>query len=234
MDFLHWITDLIWPHQCFGCGAYQAALCPTCLAGIPSRRNQECIICQRVSRYGRSCQSCSTHTMLDRLLIAGHLDTPLLHQCIHRFKYSYITDLAGPLAEYAFGAFSKLESASSLCLDNPLVIPVPLHRRRLTERGFNQSELLAQQLAARLHLRHEPGILVRTRYTASQAHSDSRADRLQNMHDAFRVPHPERVQDMPILLVDDVCTTGATLDACASALKSAGATTVTALVLARG
>lgn len=112
------------------------------------------------------------------------------------------------------------------------LVPVPLGAARMHERGFNQSGLLAEALAAARGLKFEPDILIRHRETRQQARLPAR-DRLRNVAGAFSVPDSERVAGRRILLVDDVCTTGATLEACASILTEAGAEGVWAVVAAR-
>ncbi|MCJ7502755.1 MAG: hypothetical protein MUP80_06825, partial [Acidobacteriia bacterium] len=126
------------------------------------------------------------------------------------------------------------------CPDEPpILVPVPLHSSRERERGFNQAELLAQGLARGLARareigapRLEAGCLRRTRATAPQTGLSLRA-RQENVRGVFSVVRPERVRERVVVLVDDVMTTGATLSACAQALKAAGARAVLALTLAR-
>ncbi len=113
-----------------------------------------------------------------------------------------------------------------------LLVPVPLHPARQRERGFNQAELLA------LELRRECGVplgkvLQRTRYTTTQTQFD-RSERMENLRGAFRLRRGCNVQDLRMLLVDDVLTTGSTLSECASVLKKAGALSVHAATAARG
>ena len=118
--------------------------------------------------------------------------------------------------------------------DNPLVVPVPLHPRRLRWRGFNQSELLAESLAEHFLLQTDALTLNRVRQTMPQADIQEREQRLDNVSDVFSCAHPENVRGRSILLIDDVCTTGATLNECARVLKENGAKRVVALVVARG
>lgn len=112
-----------------------------------------------------------------------------------------------------------------------MIVPVPLHPTRIKERGFNQSELLADQLARCSGLPLVRDCLYRTRATASQTHLGIH-ERAENVRDAFAC-RDHRFAGHPVILVDDVCTTGSTLEACAVALKAVGATTVTGLTLAR-
>ncbi len=115
-----------------------------------------------------------------------------------------------------------------------ILLPVPLHPVRQRERGFNQSELIAQALAAEWQLEMWPHALVRTRYTQQQARFIERADRLRNVHEAFALQRNVQVEGRDLILVDDVITSGATMSACAKVLKAAGAKQVGALALARG
>jgi ComF family protein len=111
------------------------------------------------------------------------------------------------------------------------VVPVPLHRARLRQRGYNQAELLARHLGQELGLPVAPGWLERPLPGQPQAHTPSREERWHNTQGAFRATG--QVTAARVLLVDDVCTTGATLNACAGALKAAGAARVWGLTLAR-
>jgi ComF family protein len=144
---------------------------------------------------------------------------------IVRLKYAGRFDLAG-----GFGAVMADASAPLATLAD-VVVSVPLHPQRLAERGFDQASLLARPVARRLRLDHLPAALARTRATPRQASLD-RAGRAANVEAAFRCRSPGAVAGRRVLLVDDVRTTGATLGACAEALRGAGARAVLSLVLA--
>ncbi|WP_437711240.1 ComF family protein [Sorangium sp. So ce448] len=144
---------------------------------------------------------------------------------IRRFKYGDRPDLARPLGRLLLCAARDAEVRVDL------VVPVPLHPRRLAERGYNQAALLAAHVADGLAVSFAPRALCRVRPTAQQAQLP-RDRRLQNVAGAFRVHAPERVQRRRVALIDDVATTGATLAACRDALLGAGAVSVIYLVLA--
>ncbi|MFO0591291.1 MAG: ComF family protein [Polyangiaceae bacterium] len=159
-------------------------------------------------------------------IVAGGSYTGALAIAVKRLKYSARPDLARPL-----GAWLS-ERARTANLTADLVIPVPLHPRKLRARGYNQSALLSAHVARSLGARFRPRALVRTRDTAPQASLDREA-RGDNIAGAFHARQIEAIRGKRVVLVDDVATTGATLRACVQALLDAGVASVTALVLAR-
>ena len=146
---------------------------------------------------------------------------------IMRFKYAGRSDLAPRLAV----PMADLAASDPVLRRAEIVVPVPLHPRRVVERGFDQAALLAKPIARRLHVPGGIATLARTRGTPKQATLD-RAARLANVTAAFVVARPDAIAGRAVLLIDDVCTTGATLEACAAALGAAGARVVSALVMA--
>jgi len=148
----------------------------------------------------------------------------VLRKLIHLFKYGKVETLAGPLGRLV---------AQSLPLEErfEVVIAMPMHPWKRWQRGFNQSELLAEPVARRLGLKLNRN-LRRSRVTKPQAGLNE-AERRENLKDSFVVRRPENIAGKRVLLVDDVFTTGATLRAAAKALKSAGVKRVSAVTLAR-
>ena len=148
-----------------------------------------------------------------------------MESAVHRFKYQGWRRLAAPLAQLLAERLVIEGLASSM------VVAVPLHPDRHRQRGFNQAELLARELRRRLELGKPAGRLVRVRATIPQVDND-RLHRWQNVRDAFAWRGPA-LDGSPLMLVDDVATTGATLEACATALKLAGAGSVIGVTVAR-
>jgi ComF family protein len=148
-----------------------------------------------------------------------------IESAVHRFKYGGWRRLAGPLAQLIAERLAVEGVAARW------VVSVPLHASRHRQRGFNQSELLAGELRRRLALRSPPGVLVRTRATPPQVGHD-RKRRFENVAGAF-VWEGAGLAGEAVLLVDDVATTGATLDACAAALRAGGSGPVTGVSVAR-
>lgn len=145
---------------------------------------------------------------------------------LRRLKYQDRPELASPLGHLA------RQAARQAGLTADLVVPVPLHPRRLVDRGYNQAALIAAEVAVELGAPLAARGLVRLRNTPQQAHLD-RAARHCNMREAFRARLPLAIHGRRVVLVDDVATTGATLTACSEALLAAGAASVTAIVIAR-
>jgi ComF family protein len=154
----------------------------------------------------------------------------VIKNCVHALKYRSRKHLAKPLGLIMAGCFK--EDFSSKRFD--LMIPVPLHRRSMLKRGFNQAELLLEQLVANTaKMEVSTGNLTRARNTRSQV-GLSKKQRTANITGAFKVNNPGLFIGKNILLIDDVCTTGSTLNECGKALKGAGAAEVSGFVLAHG
>ena len=230
--------DMVFPIRCIGCDAYtrREYLCRSCLTAIPRKSGQECIGCERPSPHGITCMRCAKDNAVDQLLVAADYKTPLVQNALKLMKYQFIADMATSLSILLTRFIRSLTQnrAQDVFGDNALVVPVPLHPRRLRWRGFNQSELLAESLAEHFLLQTDALTLNRVRQTMPQADIQEREQRLDNVSDVFSCAHPEDVRGRSILLIDDVCTTGATLNECARVLKENGAKRVVALVVARG
>lgn len=146
---------------------------------------------------------------------------------IHEMKYYGKKSLAQSMGE----EMAKVVMASKEYSNADLIIPVPLHKTRLRERGFNQSFLLAQKITSVTKISVEPGILKRVRYTKSQSKL-SATERVLNVQGAFKVTQSQPVKGKVVILVDDVLTTGSTLNACADALIDSGVAKVLILTAA--
>ncbi len=160
-------------------------------------------------------------------VFAAYVYGGALARAITRMKYEPRPELARPLGALAVRAAAPLSGRSP-----DLVVPVPLHPSRLVLRGFNQASLLARPVARFLGAPVSVRALRRTRETAQQA-GQGRIERARNVQGAFAVPRPESIEGRRVLLVDDVCTTGATIEACRAALLGAGSAEVQAVVVAR-
>lgn len=234
MNPLARLMDLIYPPRCRICDVFldePGAFCATCFAGFERLESPLCVICgipfSARSGGDHVCEHCLRRPPPFEALRAPFLYQGRMREAVHRFKYGGQSDLGAPLgdllADLAEGWLSGCE---------PLLVPVPLHPGKLRKRGFNQSLLLARQVARRLGAPLDYLTLRRVRPTESQS-GLLRADRQGNVRGAFRLARKLSPSDRPVLLVDDVATTGHTLKECARVLRGAGARRVLCLALAR-
>ncbi|MGI8857668.1 MAG: double zinc ribbon domain-containing protein [Thermomicrobiales bacterium] len=216
--------DLVFPPRCAACGARGYLLCPACAAAITYIQPPACPKCGKRMTQPGICPVCRAYPNALDGMVAATLFVGPVRECIHALKYEGQRSYAATLAAVARPAFAAMARPDAL-------VPVPLFPTRERGRGFNQSALIARRLAGD-DVTVMPGWLARTRDTPPQVGQDREA-RHANVADAFVCPDPAAVQGRHLLLFDDVATTGATLDACARALRAAGAASIHALVVAR-
>ncbi|MCU0561053.1 MAG: ComF family protein [Desulfobacterales bacterium] len=209
--------------------------CPGCLQALVPLENPMCACCGTTMSGGEGpqplCAPCREQAPAFDRARAAFAYRGSLREVVQCLKYRGRTQLARPLGPLMHAAYRRFWQPPAV----DLILPVPLHRRRLRERGFNQALLLVRRwpwAAGEPRVPVECGVLVRTRATAPQAGLDRRARRA-NISGAFAVRHPVRVAGRRLLLVDDVITTGATVGECARVLKQSGAAAVDVLALAR-
>jgi competence protein ComFC len=218
--------DFLFPQWCVGCGKEGDFICASCRRSLPRIMPPVCPRCGKPQPSGILCPGCvSWQADIDGIRSPFRFDG-VIRQAIHQLKYRNLRALAAPLAGFL----------QDYLITNPIpgevLVPVPLHQKRLRERGYNQSHLLARELGKLTNLPVVNNGLTRQKHTPAQARSLTVDDRRSNVADAFTC-RDQRLKDKQVLLIDDVSTSGATLDACAAALKAAGATSVWGLVLAR-
>lgn len=242
MGALAKVLDFLYPPRCAACGTPLAAeserrVCARCVLRVERMPEPRCEICggpveSEVSDTAR-CARCLAHPPRYRVArtVARYRTTAedepgSLPALIRRHKYGLDQSVGRALVEYLG---DELPMAAG---DYDVVIPVPLHWRRLWWRGFNQAALLAGEVARRLNLPLDTTAMSRRRFTTPQT-SRHHDERIKNVRRAFAVIKPERVRNRRVLIVDDVMTTGATVDECARVLIAAGAASVDVFTLAR-
>ncbi len=230
VDFIYkgfWSAlDWIYPPVCAGCGAPGDRLCLDCQAKIDFITGNRCHICgRRVWGLMKVCETCQTkppaYDAMRNLANYGGV----VRECIHAIKYQNNQNLCDLFSDW----LAKIVRDEGWQLD--LVMPVPLSAQRKAQRGYNQSARIARPLARHLEIRYHPYGLKRIRDTRSQV-GLSATERHHNVAGAFQGV-PEIVSGKSVLLIDDVMTTGSTMEACTQALVEAGTQAVYCLTIAR-
>jgi competence protein ComFC len=224
------IKDYIFPIFCLGCHQEGVWLCESCLRSIDVSGVYFCPLCNMINDTGEPCRRCADDNSLARSSAVARLSTVTpLSSIIHHLKYRYVVDVDIYIGELISGFL-----ANNYLEDIDLIIPVPLHPRRMRERGFNQSEMIARLVADGLGVPMRTNIVERARYTKPQIRL-GREKRQLNLMNAFRiVDGTDSMDGLRILLIDDVYTSGATMRTLAETLMEAGASRVIGLTLAKG
>lgn len=218
-------VDWLYPPVCGGCEKPGNRWCTDCRQQSPRLDHRICRHCGDILSQAETCTRCTASPPLFKTLRSWGLYSGPLRNAIHNMKYKRDVGLAESLSAHLVELFNRLDWKVDL------VVPVPLAARRLQERGYNQSYLLALPFALACRLPFSNRAVQRVRETNSQV-GLSAGDRQKNVKDAFKAAI-NIVREKSVLVIDDVATTGATQDACARALLNANASAVYGLTLAR-
>ena len=237
IEALNDVGDVIFPPQCLGCGEIfhpltRQVFCPVCKEKIKFITDNLCPVCGTTfsdspakSHLCGNCMENKTYFSCARAVVS--YETIILN-AIHQFKYGNNISVGALLASFmADFSFPDVDFT-----DYSLIIPVPLHIKRLRQRGFNQSLILAQALAKKWQIPVNFSLLKRHKFTLTQT-GLNKTERKQNIKGVFEVSNKKKIAGKNVILVDDVYTTGATINECAKTLIKAGAQKVTVLTLAR-
>jgi len=242
-DRFDWLVDWLYPPRCRACagrihGRDDEYFCPKCLAQIQLVSHPLCNLCGRpfadASGDDHTCGAClqrSPHFAAARAWACYPREDSAEHplrRVVQKYKYGRKVGLGKPLGRLmARGCQQFLYE-----IDADVVVPVPLHPKRLRWRGFNQSVLLAREIGRLYRVAMDPFLLVRERETGPQTQLPEE-ERRRNVRGAFGLNPQKSIEDQTVLLVDDVYTSGATVNECSRTLKRAGAKQVYVLTLAR-
>lgn len=225
--------DLLIPLRCAKCGIIlenNHGLCATCWALIPFITKPYCKCCGLPFDFeieeGALCGACSHTHPPYKTARSVFVYTSQSKDLILKFKHTDSIHSAPLFAEWMARLLEDVE--------NPLCIPVPLHWTRLFMRTYNQAGLLAREIARLNGWTYDPSLLTRKRRTPSQGHL-SKKERIKNIERAFTITDRKKIglSNKTVILIDDVFTTGATLNACSKTLLTAGAKEIHALTLGR-
>ncbi len=222
------VKNYIFPSYCLKCHKEGEWVCAACFARLDFSGVYCCPRCHKISQAGRNCEACKDKVdsfLTAQIALAAYEEDSLLGNIIRSLKYYYADDLKLIIDKI----IAEFLARTGVLNNFDYIVPIPLHRKRLAERGFNQAEIIAKILARHLD-KPMSQALDRVRQTLQQAKL-SREARLKNLVDAFKIK--EKISGN-ILLVDDVFTTGSTMQEAAKVLREAGVNKVVGFSLARG
>ena len=223
MSLVEHIISLYAPHLCVGCGAEaDTLLCPACVAELPVVPAR-CYKCKAVSRGSKTCDTCRSGTPLSHVYAATYYDNESVRRLLHLTKYGRAKAGVQSMAECMLPSLQGVP-------EHAVLVPVPTASGRVRQRGYDQAVLLARELNRRTGRR-----LQRLLARIGQAHQvgAGRAERIRHLNGAFRPLQGQYIRGAHVVLVDDVLTTGATLEAAGRVLKDAGAAQIDAIVFAQ-
>lgn len=222
MPFLDAILSVIAPHNCLGCGWEGELCCASCTESLDQNYIDRCYVCGQPDSPGMICARCRTQSPLAGIL-ARTTHAGVAKDLVHHLKFERAVAASKPMAR---AMASLLPSSTRSCL----ITAVPTASSRVRMRGYDQAAVLARRIARITKASYSP-LLART--TQTRQLGASRLQRHMQLKDAFYVPHEARCRDQTVILVDDVMTTGSSLEAAAEALRASGAKRVFGLVFAR-
>ncbi|MFH1769460.1 MAG: ComF family protein [Parcubacteria group bacterium] len=235
------LLDTLFPPKCINCNVYTferlpngdtVSLCEVCLDKIPILKEFKCAFCKSITADGITCIACARKHALDQMIAVSSYKDPLAVRIMKTMKYRFVSSIACELARLMAGYINEFNLLPRN--QNYIIIPVPLHKRRLRWRGFNQAKLIARGLNNYLNFPIDTASVQRTRNTKPQAEIEDLIQRSHNAHNAFVYIGSPLPNDTTVLLIDDITTTGSTLDNCAQVLKEHGnASRVIGIVFAR-
>lgn len=202
------------------------SICDDCMEKLPYNNGHNCLRCDRpINNMGNYCVNCKNGTLYFKNNKSLFLYKPPINTVVRKLKYDNRKFLSDTFGNMLAGEVSRMDH------DFDIVIPVPLFPKRQKKRGYNQSELLCGAMKEKLKMNVDTNVLIKIRNTRTQANL-TRTERMENLSDAFMVKDRKMVKGKTILLVDDVFTTGTTINECAKTLIEAGAKAVYSITLA--
>lgn len=232
-NFKKLIKDIFFPKFCFGCGKEGTYLCQDCESVLEISENYFCL-CKKAKRLLNpgKCSQCN-YKNLSGLYFAVPYQDPIVKKLINVFKYEpFLKKLETNLSSLIIAYFCLIKKKNVANLLDSIIIPVPLTKKRLKWRGFNQAEEIGQQLAMFLDVPFKRNVLFKTKETLPQIKLEEES-REKNIRNCFSVKNKQEILNQKILLVDDVYNTGSTMEECAKILKESGVKEVWGITIAR-
>ncbi len=237
--FKNFLLDLFFPKFCLGCNKEGSYLCNDCRATLDICEFQYCLCSKSPIRMGPeqkndgACDRCRNKKLSGLYFALPYKENALVKKLIRQFKYQpYIKDLAKTLAGILIEHLVISKKNTDEIWNNSVLIPVPLDKKKLRSRGYNQSEELARELSKIMQVPVISDNLVKIKSTKPQMEL-SKEQREKNLENAFTIKNPADIAGKKVFLVDDVYTTGSTMEECAKVLRDSGAKSVWGICIAR-
>lgn len=239
-----WLIDWLFPKECIICGKSGKWVCDDCLENLEFNPINFCPFCKRRSFLGLTCKKCKKekNKKLDGIFSYCSYRNPIIRKIIYNYKYKYLVDLKFILTNMIINTLNNIKKAQAIGVlpkiitKKTLFFSVPLYKKRLRQRGFNQSELLLDELVNQNIISADnikfKDFFQRIKYTIPQVKLKAK-ERKKNLNKAFAYSG-ESLENKNIILIDDVATTCNTLEECAKVLKQSGARKVYGVVVAKG
>lgn len=233
------VLDILFPRFCLGCGTEGTYLCDDCRATLEISEHRYCL-CDKNSlrlpaqnKKGK-CEKCNSKKLSGLYSALSYKEKPLTKKLIHFFKYPpyYIKDLAKPLTSLIIDHILLLNENPNLLLKDSILVPIPLDKKKMKQRGYNQSEELTKEISKIMKIPFLADVLIKTKTTLPQMKL-SEQERRENLKNVFACKNTPAIRGKKIFLIDDVYTTGSTMEECALTLKRAGAKEIWGIVVAR-
>lgn len=229
------VLDFIYPRVCVCCNHEleldESFICQSCEDSLTYIQTPICFACgSPVFRESvERCDNClREHIYYDQIRSELDYNDELVRQMIHAFKFEYMNSMVSGLSKYLILAYEQYYTHEQI----ELILSVPLHKSRLRQREFNQAHLLAKHFANEIHLPLRDDLAIRNRSTQPQSQLKP-DERMKNVKDAFSILNPDEVSGKTILIIDDIVTTGSTVNEMSKVLRECGATRILVLSLAR-
>jgi len=232
------MADCLFPIYCANCHNFLPSneknyLCPQCFSQIPLYSSLFCPICLKRLAEFKKCKHSHKKSYFNFLASATDYQNPIIKNLIHQYKYQYIKEIRFTLVKILISYWEKILKNFPQLSANYIILPIPLSLKKFNERGFNQSEEIAHLFAKYFNLDFVSDALIRIKNNPPQAQIENYKERLENVRGIFFVKKPELIQNKNIILIDDVFTSGATLQEASRLLKEAGAKRIVGLTIAK-
>lgn len=230
---LNFFLDCLFPTYCLNCKKFLSSkkksfLCKDCFEKIEIESKTYCPSCLKESNQNCPCENRSS---IDIFGFATSYQDPLIKNLVYKYKYRFIKKMDLNLANIII-AYLKKSSLIKQIDSKWILIPIPLHKSRENWRGFNQSQRITNIIGSKLNLTTYKN-LVRIKKTKTQAKALNQKDRKENLSRSFKVNFPQEIENKKIILIDDIRSSGATLEEAAKSLKLAKANKIIAVVIAK-